>query len=1516
MKTRTQIWLIALLTAHVMAGTVLASGDRDSIESLPPVAALEKLPISLAALPVRNREVSRWDLMEWQFPEAQNLDDLAAQYFQQDSIPNALKDVFPFLKGQAFDLQKRAQKAFAELGDFGEMINRLAGLERLKFPVGMSYGTESMKVDVVIESIEYSGALAIMHNVFLRLTIEQYPPLIFGSPEVSFSRTGGFREAKVGLIGDMVLPIGGSSDQVLILRGYDHRTDRGTMATISCDGFESIQMAAAAFISRRLIRPVNASGQQLAGFVQGDLSLNVTDLTDFTTTVSFNQDFMVGTNSKVIFSVREMVFDASEIRTESTINFPTNYFGGEDPEFGRSQWQGFFMGEVGFKLNKLTGANAEDNFGGIIRNLIVDRSGVTGALEAFNPLTLDKGRIGSWRFSVDDIMLKLYKSNFEELGVKGRLVPPVLDDGTDKSAIGYAARVIDSDWLFAADITGSEEHPFPLFKDRVHLYTGTTIQVGYSEVTDERVVQLTLHGAADLDKVWAKNDGTDSGSDPITFQGLHVQSVTPYIKNIGVWDIPLQRSFGFGPFTFSLNNVQAGMNEKQEVQLYFEGGAGFSGDDGFNISSTVGVSIIGDYDEEQEGRLVYDRTEVDKVGLCIATKAWGAKVELHWFEGDGKYGNGFAGRAAIALSSMGYEPSDDICEMQGGIFASALFGNVDSMRYYNMELLYMDLEGGIPMGPLAIHAIGGSVSNHMRPTGIYDLDFEQVNPADTAKAQSSQNQGESMVVNESLGSSMLGLHFTPDEDSGFGIRLMTIMASEGSSEIFNMNALLTFQFNAVGGGLDSIALDVDGQMMATLGLKKIMEFETPVYFNARMVYNHIDKIFLLNANVAFNFENAIVGGGHLTIYRDPVDWYVHVGWPGDPNNLSLKVPSIGLHTHAYFCAGSTQVPDMPPLPVQIRNTFSGESNDRTFDVNSSLSGMAFGAHLNLGSAADQKFLVFYYRFHVLLGLDVNIRNYVGYACGDDPTFGVNQWYGKGQVYAYLDGAVGLQAAGKTFPILELMAAFKIYLETPNPTYGEFGLMVKYKVLGGLIKGRAKIEASFGDRCDLTKNSLDINVFDEVIQPSNDQNLNVTQDITFSSGVPFYKVFPDDLGNSKFRVDLREQQVSGTEAFAFYMDGNGTEQQIPCSRYFTEDNTFVTYVPDGIWPANTEVYLKPRAHFVQSANGGAWSPVKDAMGKTSQDTIYRFSTGPYPDYIPSYNIEYAYPRHGMTNYYPEQLQWQGQYRGVFKLRKRMDAFFNGLQFEAIVECHDDPTRSFRSPCSFDISSGIVSWEMPPSRLKHEGLYTIRFESDGKAITDDIQFRVSKFNRFEDKVRTYFQNGSAVPQPGLDSMDLHIDDEPFDGHELASRGQMNPMVSVSYDISPLNNTIAYLNQGPQVISAQVSTSDLDMERLLYIHNNHAIGSAYQTGDQVMLQTSSETGVPPVYQLTPNFSQSLLVKVHQGYFYNVMEQLGSMLTPNEVEDMARQWKHPSEVRLRWQYSISPIFNYDITTITQVQN
>ncbi len=1486
------------------------------MESLQPVELLEKLPMLIPGVRTKKTELSRWDLMEWQFPAAQNLDELAASYFREDSIPSALKDAFPFLEGPAFELQQRAQMAFAELGDVGEVINRLSGLERLKFPVGMSYGTETMKVDIIIESIEYSGALAIMHNVFLRLSIEQYPPFIFGAPEVSFSRTGGFREAKVGLIGDVTLPIGGSSDQVLIVRGYDHRTDRGTMATLSCDGYESMQMAATAFISRRLIRPVNASGQQLSGFVQGDLSLNVTDLTDLTAAVSFNQDFMVGSNSKVIFSMQEMVFDASEVRTESSINFPVNYFGGGDPEFGRSQWQGFFAGQVGFKLNKLTGSSAEDNFGGLIKNLIVDRSGVTGELDVFNPVTLDQGRIGSWRFSVDDIVLKLYKSNFEELGVNGRMVPPILDDGSDKSAIGYSARVSNSHWHFSADISGDEAHPFPLFKDRVYLYTGTSIEVGHSEVADETVVQLTLHGAAFLDKVWAKNDNTASESDSITFQGFQVQSVTPYIKNIGVWDIPMQRSFGFGPFTFSLNDVHAGMNEKKEVQLYFEGGAGFSGDDGFNIASTMGVSIIGDYDEEQEGRLVYDRTEVDKVGLCIATESWGAKVELHWFEGDGEYGNGFAGRAAIALSSMGYEPSDDICEMQGGIFASALFGNVDSMRYYNMELLYMDLEGGIPMGPLAIHAIGGSISNHMRPTGIDDLDFEQVNPGDTAKVHSTEGQGESTVVDESLGASILGLHFTPDKDSGFGIRLMTIMASEGSSEIFNMNALLTFQFNAEGGGLDSIALAVRGQMMATLGLKKIMEVETPVYFDARMVYNHIDKLFLLNANVAFNFENAIVGGGNLTIYRDPLDWYVHIGWPGDPNNLGLKVPSIGLKTQAYFCAGSTNVPDMPPLPVQIRNTFSGESHDRTFDVNSSLAGMAFGAHLNLGSAADQNFLVFYYRFHVLLGLDVNIRNYVGYACGDDPTFGVNQWYAKGQVYAYLDGAVGLRAAGKTFPILELMAAFKIYLETPNPTYGEFGLMVKYKVLGGLIKGRAKIEASFGDRCDLTKNSLDINVFDEVIQPANDQNLNVTQDITFSSGVPFNKVFPDDLGNSKFRVDLKEQQVSSTDAFAYYVDANGAEQQISCRRYFTEDNTFVTYVPAGLWPANTEVYLKPRAHFVQSANGGAWNPVEDEMGTTSQDTVYRFKTGPYPDYIPFYNIEYAYPRHRMTNYYPEQLQWQGQYRGVFKLKKRMDAFFDGLQFEAIIECHDDPNGSFRSPCSFDVASGIVSWEMPPSQLKPEGLYTIRFESEGKAITDAIQFRVSKFSRFEDKVKALFEVQSPIPQPRLDTVNIPITDEPFDRYELMGAEHSKSLISIGYDLSPLAASISlpeYLNN---VTSTYVSTSDLDMKKLLYVLNEHAIGSAYQTGDHVELNTSTQTGVAPIYQLTSNFKQALRIKVHQGFFYKTMEQLGSHITTGDVYTMAGQWRHPSTIKLAWRYSISPLFTYTIWTTTQVQN
>ena len=99
-----------MLTVHLMVGTVSASATKDSMESLHPVAALEKLPISLPGLPERNREISRWDLMEWQFPATQNLDELAAHYFQQDSIPAALRDAFPFLEGQAFELQQKAQK--------------------------------------------------------------------------------------------------------------------------------------------------------------------------------------------------------------------------------------------------------------------------------------------------------------------------------------------------------------------------------------------------------------------------------------------------------------------------------------------------------------------------------------------------------------------------------------------------------------------------------------------------------------------------------------------------------------------------------------------------------------------------------------------------------------------------------------------------------------------------------------------------------------------------------------------------------------------------------------------------------------------------------------------------------------------------------------------------------------------------------------------------------------------------------------------------------------------------------------------------------------------------------------------------------------------------------------------------------------------------------------------------------------------------------------------------------------
>ncbi|MCB0686256.1 MAG: hypothetical protein KDC53_07020, partial [Saprospiraceae bacterium] len=1020
--------------------TILIARNNEELRQTKQIALLDEKMFRVIN-DIKRTVFTTADLNMWDYEGSSNLDRLADYYFS-DSIPQGLYQHFPFLNREQLKVQQTAEAFFKQLGNSGQILTSLAGLEKVRFPVGLVYPTESgIRISIGIERMEFDGAVASLKNVFMKVEYAGAPPLIFGAPEISFTRTGGFTEATLGLIGDVPIPINGSDETLLILKGYDFRTKKGCVAKISCNGFESASLAMAVYLSRDLVYPVDASGRDTKRYLSANLNTTVHDFRNISGGLDFNQSFKIKGVDKVIFSVRDAIFDGSEYETDATIPFPVNYFSDATDDFEFASWQGVYIDAIKIQLDHFFDLPTEEEFGIGLQQMIIDRYGVTGQVTATNLLSLDKGSIGIARISIDGAEVDLLKSSIQKISATGLVTVPVLDDGTDDSGIRYVAEVRENAWVAAASVNKGDTLNFPVLKDALELFPGTSLTIARAVETDKPVVQMNLCGKVDPMKVWpSKTEKSSSDSSGLYFENFVVQSISPVIKNVGYWQVPRQIDLPFGPVLFTINDVAAGNTQDGDFLFHFYGGASFSDDKGFNISGAVGVNIFGVYDSGQ--RLTYDRTEVEQVDLCIATNSWGGRVALHWFDEDPYYGKGFQGQAAVSVKSMGYE-AESGCDFNAGIFANAIFGRVDSLRFYNFELLYLNLEKGITMGPLELHGIGGAISNRMVAQGIGDIDFANVDPADAEMSGSNHTPSSS-----GLGESIFGLTYKPDRQAGFSIRLMAIAASPGKSNIVNMNALLSFNFNSAG-GLDSIKLDVEGQMFNEITLNKINKEYVPVYFASAILYDNVNKIFLLNAEIAIDLKKQVVGGGHLHLRIYQEKWYIHVGKPGVPGDLGLIIPVVGLESNAYFCAGNYNVPDMPPLPPEIRNVFKN-AGYRNFEVSDDLAGMAFGAHLDLGDPEEKTFLFFYYKLHILIGLDINIRNYEGYSCSGDPDFGLRQWYGKGQVYAYVNGAIGINAGAKKFPILDLMAAFKIYLETPRPTYGEFAVAVKFRVLGGLI----------------------------------------------------------------------------------------------------------------------------------------------------------------------------------------------------------------------------------------------------------------------------------------------------------------------------------------------------------------------------------------------------------------------------------------------------------------------------------
>ena len=118
---------------------------------------------------------------------------------------------------------------------------------------------------------------------------------------------------------------------------------------------------------------------------------------------------------------------------------------------------------------------------------------------------------------------------------------------------------------------------------------------------------------------------------------------------------------------------------------------------------------------------------------------------------------------------------------------------------------------------------------------------------------------------------------------------------------------------------------------------------------------------------------------------------------------------------------------------------------------------------------DLKFFKVYGAAHFIMGFDVMLQKHPpSYVCSTTgKTPGINGWYLNGQLYSYLNAAIGVRGDYKLtkfdITVCSFSAAAMLYGEFIKPSYVEGKLACSYNILGA-VKGNFDYEFQAGTKC--------------------------------------------------------------------------------------------------------------------------------------------------------------------------------------------------------------------------------------------------------------------------------------------------------------------------------------------------------------------------------------------------------------------------------------------------------------------
>nr|WP_315033163.1 hypothetical protein [uncultured Chryseobacterium sp.] len=1341
----------------------------------------------------------------------------------------------------------KAMGAFNELEKNGNFTNTINPNELTELPIGLTENKSNVEYGIVVTKAKFTPEYALI-TVYARVVTPQQgaeggkKTLFFGAEDVKLSYGGKIiGEAKLSLLGDINMPFNQNQWMLTLEGGRINKLNGGsvndnTYVIIDCDGIKELSLKGNLQISRNLLVPLDYKGVLLpetgdkgqTNRVRSDFTLKASDWNDILVKVSispFAITSQVKNQDKGYFSffVNNAILDLSDVRTDSSVQFPQYYSTHGYLIGGSESWRGLYVQtlHIGLPQEFKTEDHIDTRVSFEANNLLIDSYGVSGSFAANNIFPIERGitnRENAWRYSLDKIGIDLAASKIVGANLEGKIQLPVQKNNDSSSNgipnyLGYRGAITEEQYLIS--VSTLNDINFDIWSAKATIAAGSSIEmrVKNKEFLPKAILNgsmtIAANSSADDNDPGSKKDADFKG---IKFQGLTLQTKAPFVT---VQYFGVEGEQKLAGFPASISNIVV-VADGTQANLGFKVTVGLQEE---RFSATGGMMINGlIVSENNHQSWKYDGFNLTQLALNNVDIGIGKiSGNLEIMRKDPLYGNGFKANLKAEITALS----------KITVEVAAAFG-YSTFRYWGFEGSVKGLN--IQATALKITGFTGGAFYRMIP----DRELS-INPAYQEKA----------------------LVLKPDNTVGLALRA-GIYGSIPTRKTIDIMAGFSISTNP-NGGLANIGFIGEAVVMADLtklvpgdamaGMQKkfkemtgnvnflndlrqnkrtnasldtrMVDQQYPVtekvdgsiYAKLAMNYDFNNSVFHASLDVFINIAKGIIKGigpngraGWAVVHIAPDEWYMHIGTPTDMIGLKVGFDRFYLQSSSYFMVG-TRIPGSPPPPVEVAEILGLKVQDLDYMSNLNAlgdgKGFAFGTHLKFDTG-DMTALFLYARFQAGLGTDIMLKNYGEAKCSNrgGDQIGINGWYANGQAYVYLQGELGIKIKlwfiKKKIPIIKAGVAALLQAKGPNPYWVRGYLGGYYNLLGGLIKGRFRFKMEFGEECILENVSVlgGMKIITDLTPKKEETNVDVfaIPQATFGVRVNEPIVIPEDDGDHTYKVVVDKMTI---------IDDHGKEIKGIVEYAGTKD--FANFISDDILPPHKTLKAIAQVSFMEKKNGMYEVVMVDGQ-KAVEIEERTFTTGSAPEAIPLSNIKYAYPVAEQENYYKGEST-----DGYIKLKRGQDYLFDDPNWgTSTIFAADSPMPS---NFSYNPTDNMVNFKVPDLAGQKE--YTLALIAKNKSGSKGS----SDNDTVENTEKTEESNeGSAV------SVTTQIKK----AKSLSKNGEINRLSYVfrTSRYNTLSDKIAALHFSPLWIklSSDVVTLQNNMQADEYFDATEISGSKY--------------------------------------------------------------------------------------------